>query len=83
VRHGAGIRVAAVGMITDPRHADGIIRSGDADMILLGRELLRDPYWPLHAAEVLGATERVAVPCQYYLGWSDRGAFQFRPFTNA
>ncbi len=41
---------AAVGMITAPEQADEIIRNERADLVLLGRELLRDPYWPLHAA---------------------------------
>jgi len=54
VRIGANIRTAAVGMITDPHQADGIIRSGQADLVLLGREFLRDPHWPLHAARSLG-----------------------------
>ena len=40
-------------MITAPQQADQIIRSGQADVVLLARELLRNPYWPLHAAEVL------------------------------
>jgi len=40
-------------MITEPAQADQIIRTGQADVVLLARELLRQPYWPLHAAEVL------------------------------
>jgi 2,4-dienoyl-CoA reductase-like NADH-dependent reductase (Old Yellow Enzyme family) len=50
-------------MITDPRHAEQIIARGDADAVLLGRELLRDPYWPLHAAKALGVD--VSYPVQY------------------
>jgi 2,4-dienoyl-CoA reductase-like NADH-dependent reductase (Old Yellow Enzyme family) len=53
VRREAGIATGAVGMITAPEQADQIIRTGQADVVLLARELLRDPYWPLHAAEVL------------------------------
>jgi len=53
VRHGAGILTAAVGLITAPALADEIIRNGRADLVLLGRELLRDPYWTLHAAQTL------------------------------
>lgn len=45
---------AAVGFITSPAQADQIIRTGSADLVLLAREMLRDPYWPLHAARVLG-----------------------------
>ncbi len=54
VRARGGIATAAVGLITDPRQADDIIRRGDADVVLLARELLRDPYWPLRAARALG-----------------------------
>jgi 2,4-dienoyl-CoA reductase-like NADH-dependent reductase (Old Yellow Enzyme family) len=54
VRHEAGIPTAAVGMITSPAQADHIIRTGQADMVLLGREILRNPYWPLSAAQALG-----------------------------
>ena len=50
VRKEAGIRAAAVGMITAPEQADQIVRTGQADMVFLARELLRDPYWPLRAA---------------------------------
>jgi 2,4-dienoyl-CoA reductase-like NADH-dependent reductase (Old Yellow Enzyme family) len=42
-----------VGMITSPEQVDQIIRTGQADVVSLAREMLRDPYWPLHAAEVL------------------------------
>jgi 2,4-dienoyl-CoA reductase-like NADH-dependent reductase (Old Yellow Enzyme family) len=42
-----------VGMITQPEQADQIVRSGQADMVFLARELLRDPYWPLRAADEL------------------------------
>ena len=54
VRHEAGVPTAAVGLITSPAQADHIVRSGQADMVLLGREMLRNPYWPLHAAQALG-----------------------------
>jgi 2,4-dienoyl-CoA reductase-like NADH-dependent reductase (Old Yellow Enzyme family) len=63
VRHEAGIATAAVGLITEPAQADEIIRSGKADVVLLARELLRDPYWPLHAAQRLGQPGRW--PAQY------------------
>jgi 2,4-dienoyl-CoA reductase-like NADH-dependent reductase (Old Yellow Enzyme family) len=46
----AAIATGAVGLITEPEQADEIVRSGQADIVLLARELLRDPYWPLHAA---------------------------------
>jgi 2,4-dienoyl-CoA reductase-like NADH-dependent reductase (Old Yellow Enzyme family) len=63
VRHEAGIASAAVGLITAPAQADHIVRSGQADVVLLGRELLRNPYWPLAAAQALGQT--AAWPPQY------------------
>jgi 2,4-dienoyl-CoA reductase-like NADH-dependent reductase (Old Yellow Enzyme family) len=53
IRREAGIPTAAVGMITAPEQSDQIIRTGQADVVSLAREMLRDPYWPLHAAEVL------------------------------
>ncbi|HEY4358785.1 MAG TPA: NADH:flavin oxidoreductase/NADH oxidase [Acidobacteriaceae bacterium] len=53
MRREAGIPTGAVGMITSAQQADQIVRSGQADVVLLARELLRNPYWPLHAAEVL------------------------------
>ncbi len=49
-----GVEVSAVGLITDPHQADDIIRSGRADAVMLGRELLRDPHFPLRAAVALG-----------------------------
>ena len=54
---------AAVGLITSPRQAEEVVASGAADVVLLGRELLRAPYWPLHAARELGAA--APVPQQY------------------
>ena len=63
IRRESGILTGAVGMITEPHQADGIIRAGQADIVLLAREFLRDPYWPLHAAKALGAS--AGVPKQY------------------
>lgn len=63
IRRQAGIPTGAVGLITDPVQAQTILEQGDADAVLLARELLRDPYWPLHAATALGV-ER-AWPVQY------------------
>ena len=60
VKTGAGIAVAAVGMITEPVQAQAILTEGKADLILLARGLLRDPYWPIHAASVLGRHGRAA-----------------------
>ena len=63
IRREAGILTGAVGMITDARQANGIIESGQADIVLLARELLRDPYFPMHAANDLGVP--VQAPNQY------------------
>ncbi len=54
IKREAGIATGAVGLITNATQADAIIRNGQADCILLARQLLRDPYWPMHAAEELG-----------------------------
>jgi len=63
IRREAGIATAAVGMIIAPAQADQIIRTGQADLVLLARELLREPYWPLRAAQELGRP--MAWPPQY------------------
>lgn len=65
VRRGAQIATAAVGMITQPMQADEIIRNERADLVLLGREMLRDPYWAIHAALALAKRESAPVPDQY------------------
>ena len=54
VRREAGVATAAVGLITSPAQADHIVRTGQADMVFLGREILRNPYWPMNAAQTLG-----------------------------
>jgi len=53
VRHEAGLPTAAVGLITSAAQADHVLRTGQADMVLLGREILRNPYWPQQAAQEL------------------------------
>jgi 2,4-dienoyl-CoA reductase-like NADH-dependent reductase (Old Yellow Enzyme family) len=58
IRRLVGIATAAVGLITEPYQAETILATGQADAILLGRELLRDPYWPLHAAQRLRVDPR-------------------------
>jgi 2,4-dienoyl-CoA reductase-like NADH-dependent reductase (Old Yellow Enzyme family) len=63
IRNESGIPTAAVGLITSPAQADHIVRTGQADVVLLGRELLRSPYWPLHAAKSLG--QSISWPKQY------------------
>lgn len=63
IRREAGLQTAAVGLITDPAQADQIVRNGQADLVMLAREFLRQPYWPLHAARSL--KQEVAAPLQY------------------
>ena len=68
IRKRANIATGAVGMITDPAQAEAIVREGQADLVLLAREMLRDPYWPVHAAKALGvepALVQSLVPAQY------------------
>jgi 2,4-dienoyl-CoA reductase-like NADH-dependent reductase (Old Yellow Enzyme family) len=58
---------AAVGMITEPAQADSIISAGQADMVFLAREMLRDPYWPRRAAAALQT--KLKPPVQYERAW--------------
>lgn len=69
IRREANILTGAVGMITSPPQADHIIRTGQADVVLLARELLRDPYWPLRAAKQLGHDDKI-FPVQYDRAWA-------------
>jgi 2,4-dienoyl-CoA reductase-like NADH-dependent reductase (Old Yellow Enzyme family) len=73
VRRGAQVPVAAVGLITEPQQAQDILSDGHADMVFLARELLRDPFWPLHAATTLGRVEAVKAPAQYDRAWGSLG----------
>ncbi|OLT03914.1 oxidoreductase [Kocuria sp. CNJ-770] len=65
VRTSTGLPTGAVGLITDPRQAEAIVAEGRADVVLLGRELLRDPYWANHAAAELSGPARVPVQYEY------------------
>jgi 2,4-dienoyl-CoA reductase-like NADH-dependent reductase (Old Yellow Enzyme family) len=67
ILHGANIATAAVGFITDPKQADDIVRNGQADVVLLARQMLVDPYWPAHAAKALG--HKLPPPNQYARAW--------------
>jgi 2,4-dienoyl-CoA reductase-like NADH-dependent reductase (Old Yellow Enzyme family) len=64
IRKDTGIATAAVGLISSPESAEEIIANGRADVVVLGRMLLNDPYWPLHAAKAL-RSESLAWPVQY------------------
>jgi 2,4-dienoyl-CoA reductase-like NADH-dependent reductase (Old Yellow Enzyme family) len=63
IRHEAGILAGAVGLITEPGQAAEILRNGDADVVILARELLRNPYWVFRAQREMG--EPPALPVQY------------------
>jgi 2,4-dienoyl-CoA reductase-like NADH-dependent reductase (Old Yellow Enzyme family) len=67
IRREANLATGAVGMITTPAQADHIIRTGQADMVLLAREMLRDPYWAMRAAKQL--RQSVPTPVQYDRAW--------------
>ncbi|MFE3859589.1 NADH:flavin oxidoreductase/NADH oxidase [Streptomyces goshikiensis] len=67
VKAETGLPVAAVGLITDPEQAEKILADGEADAVLLGRELLRDPYWARRAAAELGG--EVRQPSPYHRSW--------------
>ena len=67
IKRETGLMTGAVGMITSPQQADHIIRTGQADVVLLARELLRDPYWPMRAARELH--QPVPAPPQYERAW--------------
>jgi 2,4-dienoyl-CoA reductase-like NADH-dependent reductase (Old Yellow Enzyme family) len=67
IRAEAAIPTAAIGFITSAAQAEQALRAGQADLVFLARELLRDPYWPLRAARELGAS--VAPPVQYRRAW--------------
>lgn len=64
IKKETNILTGAVGMITEAQQANEIITSGKADAVLLARELLRDPYWPLHAAKTLGLEIEWPLPYQ-------------------
>jgi 2,4-dienoyl-CoA reductase-like NADH-dependent reductase (Old Yellow Enzyme family) len=54
IRRQAGIMTGAIGMITDAAQAENILVTGQADVVIMARKFLRDPYFPLHAATILG-----------------------------
>ena len=63
IKHACGILTGAVGLITTAQQAEDILKNQQADLIFLARQLLRDPYFPLHAARDLGSD--VVWPVQY------------------
>lgn len=67
IRHEAGIATGAVGLITEAKQAADIVADGEADVVLIARESLRDPYFPRRAAQELGAS--LLAPVQYQRAW--------------
>jgi 2,4-dienoyl-CoA reductase-like NADH-dependent reductase (Old Yellow Enzyme family) len=67
IRREADIAVGAVGLIIEPAQAAAIVENGEADLVLIARESLRDPYFPRRAAQELG--EAIAAPVQYQRAW--------------
>ncbi|WP_339196772.1 NADPH dehydrogenase NamA [Aeribacillus sp. FSL k6-2211] len=67
IRQEANIKTGAVGLITSPLQAEEILKNNRADLIFVARELLRNPYWPYHAANELNA--KIESPTQYERGW--------------
>jgi 2,4-dienoyl-CoA reductase-like NADH-dependent reductase (Old Yellow Enzyme family) len=72
IRKETGILTGAVGLITTPDQAEAIVGTGQADVVFLARELLRDPYFPMHAAQTLGA--EVRAPKQYLRAFPNSSA---------
>lgn len=69
IRTNVGIATGAVGLITTGNQAEEIVRNGRADLVFIGRELLRNPYWVVTAAASLHANEYLDVPLQYQRAW--------------
>ena len=66
IRRETGVPTAVGWMITDPHQANGAVQDQHTDLVLLARELLRDPYWPYHAAVELGSEKAETIlPIQY------------------
>ncbi len=80
IRREVDIATGTVGMITSAAQAEHILRTGQADVVLLARELLREPYWPLHAAEELG--DVTSWPAQY-LRAAPQGSKEREPVSDS
>lgn len=74
IRREAGVPTIAVGLLTTPAYAERVIAEGEADIIAIGREALRNPHWPLHAAEALGADPHFANWPPSWGWWLDKRA---------
>jgi 2,4-dienoyl-CoA reductase-like NADH-dependent reductase (Old Yellow Enzyme family) len=83
VKQGTGMAVAAVGLITEPEQAQAIIAEERADLVLLARATLRDPYWPMRAAVALGRLDAARTPPQYDRAWGSIARMGMRLETGA
>lgn len=72
VRREAGIMSCAVGLITEPAHAEDILQRGQADLIAMAREFMYNPNWPVHAAKALGVTDYLDLLPDEYAWWLKR-----------
>ncbi|NQW44937.1 MAG: NADPH dehydrogenase, partial [Deltaproteobacteria bacterium] len=69
IKNKTGIATAAVGLITDAFEANEIVFTEKADLVFLARELLRNPYWPIQAAQKLNPPQQKPIPVQYLRGF--------------
>ena len=72
VRRDAGVATCAVGLITEPEHAEAILQRGQADLIAMAREFMYNPNWPVHAARKLGVTDYLDLLPTEYAWWLKR-----------
>ena len=72
VRRETGVKTCAVGLITEPEHAEDILQRGQADLIAMARELMYNPNWPVHAARKLGVTDYLDLLPTEYAWWLKR-----------
>jgi 2,4-dienoyl-CoA reductase-like NADH-dependent reductase (Old Yellow Enzyme family) len=74
IKRNSGIATMAVGLITDPNQAEEILRRGQADLVALGREMLLNPNWPIHAAKTLDADNPYELLAPNYRFWLEKRA---------
>ena len=74
IKRNSGIATMAVGLITDPNQAEEILSRGQADLVALGREMLLNPTWPVHAAKALGADNPYELLATNYRFWLEKRA---------
>jgi 2,4-dienoyl-CoA reductase-like NADH-dependent reductase (Old Yellow Enzyme family) len=72
IKREAGIPTMAVGLITEPRQAEGYLKAGQCDLVALAREMMWNPNWPVHAAAALGVPEAHTLLPRTYAWWLGR-----------